>query len=273
MRIWHQSMTVLDDLPTYRDALVAHIKKVMRPDTEVVLHGVHPGTYPSDYPVDDLSYSYLYSLHSHQWAAAALNAQAQGFDAYAMCTLPNPMIREIRTLVDIPVSGYGEAAAHIACMLGQRFGIMTFVPHFPPMYLERNTSYGLDARCAGAAWVGFGFRDVLAGYQDPAPLIARFQEAVRKMVREQGADVIIAGSVPLTLLLAINGVSRVDDVPIVDGLAATLKMAEMMADLRRVSGMTVSRHGWFNATPPPARLRELMQFYGLNKFLDEPRKA
>lgn len=270
MRIWHQSMTVLDDLPAYRDALVAHLKKITRPDTDVVLHGVHPGTYPADYPVDDLAYPYLYSLHGTQWVAAGLNAQRQGFDAYAMCTLPNPMLREIRTLLDIPVTGYGEAAAHVASMLGQRFGIMTFVQHFPPMYLERNASYGLADRCAGAAWTGFGFRDVLAGYKDPAPLIERFRIAVRKMVSEQGADVIIAGSVPLTLLLAINGVNRVDDVPIVDGLAATIKMAEMMADLRSVSGMTVSRHGWFNAAPSPERLRQVMHFYGVDKFLAEP---
>jgi allantoin racemase len=270
MRIWHQSMTVLDDIPAYRDALEGHLRKITRPDTSVVLHGLYPGTYPADYPVDDLAYPYLASLHSTQWVAGALNAQQQGFDAYAMCTLPNPMIREIRTLVDIPVTGYGEAAAHIACMLGQRFGIMTFVQQFPPMYLERNASYGLASRCAGAAWTGFGFRDVLAGYTDPEPLIERFRAAVRKMVKEQGADVIIAGSVPLTLLLAINGVHRVDDVPIIDGLAATIKMAEMMVDLRKFSGMTVSRQGYFNAAPSPERLQQAMKFYGVDKFLGEP---
>jgi Asp/Glu/hydantoin racemase len=269
MRIWHQSMTVLDDLPAYRDALASHISKIARPDTEVVLHGVYPGTYPADYPVDDLAYPYLYTLHGHQWAAAALKAQQQGFDAYAMCTLPNPMIREIRTLVDIPVSGYGEAAAHVASMVGQRFGIMTFVQQFPPMYLERNASYGLADRCAGAAWTGFGFRDVLAGYQEPGPLIERFQAAVRKMVADQGVDVIIAGSVPLTLLLAMNGVSRVDGVPIIDGLATTIKMAEMMSDLRSLTGLTVSRQGWFNAAPSPERLQQVMKFYGLEKFLGE----
>jgi len=34
----------------------AHIRKVVRPDTEVVLHGMLPGTYPANYPGDDLAY-------------------------------------------------------------------------------------------------------------------------------------------------------------------------------------------------------------------------
>ena len=101
MRIWHQSFTVLEDLPAYAATLRKHIAKIARPDTEVVMHGQRIGTYPADYPGDDLAYSYLYWMHGNQWVAGAIKAQQQGFDAYAMCTMPNPMIREIRTLVEI----------------------------------------------------------------------------------------------------------------------------------------------------------------------------
>ena len=54
MRIWHQSFTVLEDLPDYRQAMEAHIRKVLRPDTAFTMHGVLPGTYPSNYPGTDL---------------------------------------------------------------------------------------------------------------------------------------------------------------------------------------------------------------------------
>src|SRR6185295_2202390 len=110
----------------------------------------------------------MYWMHGNQWVAGALKAQKQGFDAYAMATMPNPMIREIRTLVDIPVTGYGESAALIACQLGQKFGVMTFIEQLVPMYTERFRSYGFSERFAGVMWTGFGFRDVLAGYSDPA---------------------------------------------------------------------------------------------------------
>jgi Asp/Glu/hydantoin racemase len=270
MRIWHQSFTVLEDLPAYADTLRAHMKKIARPDTEIVMHGQRIGTYPADYPGDDLAYSYMYWMHGQQWVAGALKAQQQGFDAYAMCTMPNPMIREIRTVVDIPVTGYGESSALIACQLGQKFGVMTFIPQLVPLYADRIKSYGLTERCAGVAWTGFGFRDVLAGYSNPGPLIERFQEAARAMIKNTGADVLIGGSMPLSVLLASHGVSRVDDVPIVDGLAATIKMAEMMVDLKRASGLSVSRHGWFNAGPRPERVAEVMRFYNVDHLMQEP---
>lgn len=270
MRIWHQSFTVLEDLPAYADTLRKHIAKIARPDTEVVMHGQRQGTYPADYPGDDLAYSYLYWMHGNQWVAGAIKAQQQGFDAYAMCTMPNPMIREIRTLVDIPVTGYGESSALVACQLGQRFGVMTFIEQLVPLYADRIKSYGLSERCAGVAHTGFGFREVLAGYSDPGPLIERFQAAARSMIKTTGADVLIGGSMPLSVLLASHGISRVDNVPVVDGLAATIKMAEMMVDLRQSSGLSVSRHGWFNAAPTPKRVAEVMEFYNVGHLMQEP---
>lgn len=263
MKIWHQSFTVLEDLPDYAKTLRAHIRKIARPDTEVVLHGQRCGTFPADYPGDDLAYSYLYWVHGNQWVAGALRAAEQGFDAYAMCTMPNPMIREIRTLVDIPVTGYGESSALVACQLGQRFGVMTFVKELVPLYADRIRSYGLAERCAGVFHTEFDFRDVLAGFADPAPLIDRFITRARAVIRDHGADVLIGGSMPLSVLLASNGISRVDDVPIVDGLAATIKTAEMMVDFKRASGLSVSRHGWFNSAPPPSRVRQVIEFYGM----------
>jgi Asp/Glu/hydantoin racemase len=107
MRIWHQSFTELSRLPPYADAMREHAKKVLRPDTEVVWHGQLPGTYPSNYPGDDIGHFGLFSMHGNQWLAAGRAAEAQGFDAYAMCTLPNPMLREVRATIDIPVIGLG----------------------------------------------------------------------------------------------------------------------------------------------------------------------
>lgn len=268
MRIWHQSFTVLEDLPAYADTLKTHLKKIARPDTEVVMHGQRKGTYPADYPGDDLAYSSLFWMHSNQWVAYAINAQDQGYDAYAMCTMPNPMIREIRTLVDIPVTGYGESAAHMACLLGQKFGVLTFIPQFPQMYAQRIKDYGLDSRCAGVRWCGFTFRDVLDGYSNPGPLMERFKDAVRQFAKDTGCDTVISGSMPLSVLVASQGIGRVDDIPIVDGLAATIKMAEMMVDMRRNSGITASRHGWFNAGPKMERVKQVMEFYGTDRLLD-----
>lgn len=268
MRIWHQSFTVLDDLPAYEAAMKAHIAKIVRPDTEVVMHGLVPASYTSNYPGTDIAHEALYTIHGMQWMAKAMNAQKGGFDAFAMCTIPNPLIRQIRTIIDIPVVGYGESSFHLACMLGRRFGVMFFIDRMIPLYRGHLEAYGLTSRCAAMEAAGFTFQDVLPAFKDPGPLLDRFRTSARALIAK-GADVIVPGEMPLNVLLATNGVSSIDGVPIVDGLAVTLKMAELFVDLRRTTGMMQSRSGFTGAAPPPGRVQELMTFYGLDKLLDK----
>ncbi len=265
MRIWHQSFTVIEDLPAYTQRMQDHASRVTRPDTEVVLHGQLPGTYPGNYPGDDLAYTALFAMHGHQWVARGLEAERSGFDAYAMCTLPNPMLREVRTLVDIPVVGYGEASFHMASMVGHRFGMLIFIERMVPLYHEQLAQHGLASRCAGIRGVGFGFQDVLAGFSNPGNLIDRFKDSARRMIAD-GADVIIPGEMPLNVLLATEGVSHVDDVPVLDGLAVTLNLAECMVDLKRHTGLSASRHGWFGSAPKRERVQQVLEFYGLDRL-------
>jgi len=110
------------------------------------------------------------------------------------------------------------------------------------------------------------FKDVLTGFADPAPVIARFMEAARKMIRDDGVDVIIPGEVPMNMLLACNGITRVDDVPIMDSFAMTLKMTELMVDMKRATGILPSRHGWMNSVPSKERLDQVASFYGVDRL-------
>ena len=179
-----------------------------------------------------------------------------------MCTLPNPMLRETRSIIDIPVIGMGETCCHLATMFGQRFAIMLFIERMIPLYREQVRNYGLADRCAGVIPSGLRFQDVLSGYANPGPVIEQFQEAARRVIKETGADVILPGEVPLNLLLARNNVTRVDDVPIIDGLASTMKMAELMVDLQKATGIKHSRHGWFNSVPSQERVDQVGRAIG-----------
>jgi len=264
VRIWHQSLTVLDQLPAYEQRMREHIRKVVRPDTEVVMHGMLPGTYPGNYPGDDISFRFLFTMHSTQWAVHAMNAEAAGFDAFALCSLPDPLLTEIRTLVDIPVVGCGESCFHLATMYGQRFGMLVFIDRMAERYLQQIESHGLSRHCIGVQPVGFQFSDVLKAFDQPGPIIDRFRTAARQLI-DAGADAIIPGEIPLNVLLASEGVSRVDDVPLIDSLAVTLKMAELMVDLKSSTGLSPSRRGWSNAAPSRERVKEVLDFYGLGK--------
>ncbi len=262
MRIWHQSFTVLDNLPAYRNGLAEHFSRVARPGTEVVLHGMHPRTYVSEYPGTDIQYSYFQTLHAQQFVLGALRAEESGFDAFGLMTLPEPLIEDIRALVDIPVVGYGESALLTASMVGRKPGVLLFIREMAPT-VERNVArMGLASRFVGAHDVGFHFNDVLAGYTHPEPLIEKFKTAARGLIA-RGADVVIPGEAPLCLLLASRGVTEVDGVPVVDAIAATIKSAETLVDLRRTTGLKPSKTGYFSAKPPRERVRELLRFYGI----------
>jgi hypothetical protein len=94
-------------------------------------------------------------------------------------------------------------------------------------------------------------------------VIARIVEQGEKLVRETGADVIVPGELPLNLLLTGAGVQTIAGASIIDGLATSFKFAEMLVDLRRVSGMKPSRHGFFHAAPERKRFEQVLEFYGM----------
>jgi Asp/Glu/hydantoin racemase len=265
MKIWHQSFTVLEDLGAYHDALKRHFAKVARPDTRIDLHGMQPGTYRSNYPGSDIRHVAFQYVHALQFMAAAVRAQQEGYDVFALSTLPEPALREIRALVDIPVVGYGESAMLTACMLGRKFGVLLFIEDMNELIAENARSHGLQARFAGAAPVGFTFNDVLKGFDDPTELIERFRVAARELIA-QGADVIIPGEAPLNVLLAQNDVTEVDGVPVLDSLAAWIKQAETLGDLYRVCGIKTCRKGYYHKLPEPGRINEVFSFYGLDRL-------
>ena len=265
IRIWHQSFTVLSDLGPYDAALKEHFKRVSRPGTEVVMHGMRAGTYRSEYPGDDIRHAGLQYLHSIQFVQAALDAQSQGFDAYAISSLPDPALREIRSLLNIPVVGYGESAMLTSCLLGTRFSILVFISELTDLLEDNARRYGLSERLAGVADVGFRFGDVLSGFSKPAPLIERFIDAARRQIA-RGAHVIIPGEAPLCVLLAKNGVASVDGVPVLDSLSCWIKHAEMLVDLERQSKVTACRKGYFHEPPPAGRVAEIMDFYRREGF-------
>ncbi|MGG5811112.1 aspartate/glutamate racemase family protein [Falsiroseomonas sp. CW058] len=268
IRIWHHSFTVLENLPPYAAAMQAHLARACAPGTEVAMHGMHPRSYQTEYPGNDIMYAYFQTLHSQQFVLGAIAAEEQGFDAFALTTLPEPSLQEIRSLVDIPVVGYGESAMLAASMLGQRIGVLLFIRGMAGT-VERNVDrMGLSSRFLGAQEVGFTFNDVLAAYaSDPAPLVEKFRADARALIA-RGADVIIPGEAPLCLLLAKAGVAEVDGVPVLDAVTATVKAAEMMVGLRRIAGAKPSRRGYFQAQPPRARVKELLDFYGLSSMGD-----
>ena len=270
MRIWHQSMAVLRDVPEYTEALRKRLPTIVRPDTEVVMHGLAVGTMDNaNYPKEDLSSAYLMMVHGNQWIAAGLDAQAQGFDAMVLATLGNPMLREIRSLIDIPAVGFGDVSFRMASMYGHRFGLMFFNTVREGFWRDNIRSMGLAESFSGIMHAGVSFQDVVGAHADEklrADVIKRVKASGERMVKEMGVNVIVPGEMPLNLLLANEKVSSIAGATVVDGLALSFKMAELMVDLKRTTGMMASRSGWGHAQPDMGRVEQVQAFYGLDKL-------
>jgi len=81
------------------------------------------------------------------------------------------------------------------------------------------------------------------------PLIAAFETAARSAI-SLGAQVIIPGEGPLNVLLASNGVNRVDDVPVLDSSVRD-RLCEVRA--RQYRGQGCGRHAVASSSPPTGR--------------------
>ncbi|WP_255286587.1 aspartate/glutamate racemase family protein [Bacillus sp. AFS076308] len=262
VKIWHQSLTTIDRVPEYRDAIVNHVRKIARPDVEVVLHGMSEETYPTHYPGHFITYSYLQNLHREQFVRAALLAEKAGYDAMFIATIPDVGLLEARTLVDIPVVGYGQASFHMASMLGDNIGVVNFLGPLADELRQNAARYGLGNKLGPIVQTDVGFDHVLAGFSDPEPVVASFKKAAEMAIAE-GADVIVPGEGPMNVFLATHGVSRIGDVPVIDSFAAGIKMCESLVDLRKNSGVYMTRRGYFNAKPPAEAVERLRELYNL----------
>ncbi len=163
------------------------------------------------------------------------------FDAAIIAAFGDPGLFGARELFDEPVIGMSEAAMLTACMLGKRFGIVSFAAQMQPWYEECVESHGLMGRCAGIFCLDEGFTSIV-------DVAAEKQEALVRLSGKAvaaGADVVILAGAPLAGLA--REVSGLVPVPLVDQVQAAVKQAETLAML----GPRKAQAGGFRR--PPAK--------------------
>jgi allantoin racemase len=160
-------------------------------------------------------------------ALELLAEHSPGCDAAIIAAFADPGIGGARELLSIPVIGMAEAAMLTACMLGRRFSIVTFATAMGPWYRECVDYNGLSGRLASIRCVPGGFRDINTVAEEKADALV---EACRAAAEQDEADVVILGGAPLAGLAAVVA-DRVP-VPLVDGVAAAARQAEVLASLR-----------------------------------------
>jgi allantoin racemase len=150
-----------------------------------------------------------------------------GFDAAVIAAFGDPGLFGARELFSFPVVGLAEAAMLTACMVGQRFSIVTFSRTLSPWYWECVAMHGLDSRCAGIRALGESFQSISDVQSEKEDALVRLANLA---VDEDGADVVILSGAPLAGL-AEKVKSRIS-VPVIDPIAAAVRQAETLAVLK-----------------------------------------
>jgi allantoin racemase len=257
MRIWHQSFSDLDRAPVYRASLARHAAAVMPPGDSVVLHGLRPGTYGSDFaPIHAIRHRYLEYLNEAQVIEAARTAEREGYDAFALGCFYDPALRAARSLVDIPCVGLSESCMLVACSLGHRFGLVSLEASQRAQHEELVRAYGLRERLAGVVAMHPPIDEYgLEGGEETArPLLEAFEAACGRLVA-MGAEVVIPGDGFLNEFVWRHGLRESHGAVVMDALGTLFHHARFMAGTRAAFGLQVSRAGHY-ARPPTAMLAQ-----------------
>ena len=148
-------------------------------------------------------------------------------DAAIIAAFGDPGLFGARELFDIPVVGMAEAAMLTACMLGRRFGIVTFARALGPWYSECVAMHQLEARCSGIRMLDGPFRDISDVQEEKEALLV---ELCNLAIAEDGAEVLILAGAPLAGLAGV--IKDRIRVPVVDQVGAAVKQAETLVALQ-----------------------------------------
>ncbi|PWC29109.1 aspartate/glutamate racemase family protein [Teichococcus aestuarii] len=149
-----------------------------------------------------------------------------------------------RQLMPCPVLGMTEAACLVACTTGARFGLVTLGS--AETYRELVARHGLSGRLSGLEGVAMTPQQAVA---DPAAAKAMLRGAIGRLV-EGGADSVILGGAALAGMAAELSAEdpQGPPVPLLDGIACGVKLAEALAGL----GLPRPRAG--SMAPPQGRV-------------------
>jgi allantoin racemase len=217
---------------TMTELMVREAGKVVSPGTELkAVTGRFGGRYVASRAT--------YAIAGH----AALDAYAQhgrDVDAVALACFGDPALLALKEIAHQPVVGMAEASCLTAAAMGGKFAIVTGGERWGPMLREFVALMGMSDRLAFIQTVAPTGADIA---REPEKALGLLADACTACVRDHGADSVILGGAGLAGLS-----DRIADkvpVPLIDGLAACVRMAEHLAR----TGAGKAKLGSFAQTP------------------------
>jgi allantoin racemase len=164
------------------------------------------------------------------------------YDAFVVACFDDPAIRALREMLDVPVFGIAESAAHMAALVSSKFSVVTVMRRSKIRLEESIERSGLMARCASVRAVDMSVLGIEADLDTTAELIAA---EARRAMEEDDAEAICLGCAGLGPL--DKRLQKSLGIPVLDGCACAIKLAEACYEY----GITTSKYLSFS--PPPQK--------------------
>jgi allantoin racemase len=177
-------------------------------------------------------------------AVATLEAVAEragDYDGVIIACYGDPGLYAAREVSPVPVVGIAEASMLMACMIAHRFSVVTVLPRIKPLIEDVVARYGLSGRCASVRATSLA---VLEIERDPDAAQREITAEASKAITADGAEAICLGCAGMGPL--DRHVQEALDVPVIDGVAAAVKMLEALNGY----GVATSRVAAFKRPEP-----------------------
>ncbi|WP_375389694.1 aspartate/glutamate racemase family protein [uncultured Amnibacterium sp.] len=190
------------------------------------------------------------SIESHYDEALAVpgllaeigRGERDGAQGTVVACFGDPGLDAAREIAIGPVVGIAEAAMHVATLLGRTFAVVTTLSRTIGTAHDLVSRYGFTDRCVAIRACDIPVLDLELPGSDARRVVT---ELCREVVERDGADVVVLGCAGMADFCA--EVSATIGVPVVDGVAAAVKLVESLIAL----GLTTSRRDEY--APPPAK--------------------
>jgi allantoin racemase len=192
----------------------------------------------------DIDYYYSKHLVESVLFERVMRAEEEGFDAVIVGCCYDPGVRVARELVDIPVVGPMEASMQLAGYFGHSYTIVTDHKKAAPYLADLTRLYGMQDNCRGVRTIDWYVKDMI---NDQDAVAKDTIATCTRVVEETGAETILMGCTIIAgcyqQYLMKGGTPPA--ITIVNPNLMALKMAEILADLKKSGGYHMSRVGYY----------------------------
>lgn len=262
MRLFYQSFGVSRGSRDgrYGRVLKSILDRAAAPGTEIIISGLSPHRAIAE------QYRYLEFLDKAEVMDNGLRAEKEGYDAFVLGNIFDPGLHEMRELLNIPVLGLCDSSVHVACLMGATFSLINVNPKFTHRIVESIKLQGSRLVSVDQMKVERpGVFDLAFGDDEAkAEIVRQFAECAQRSL-EQGAEVLVPAGGSLMAVLADAGVHQIDSAPVLNGLIAVIKVAELAVAMRQLTGQFTSKHLIY-APPSGKLLADIREAYGAHVY-------